>query len=466
MAYISTRSNEQAPLSFEDVLLTGLAPDGGLYVPESLPHYTADDLKKMAQMDYQTLAFEIMYPFVSDSINAPDFKTIIAKSYQQFRHQAIAPLVEVEKNMWVLELFHGPTLAFKDVALQFLGHMFDHVLSKRNQRVVVLGATSGDTGSAAIDGCSVSSHIDIVILHPHNRVSDVQRKQMTSHIAPNVHNIAIKGNFDDCQNLVKQSFRNQSFLPKGRQLVAINSINWARIMAQIVYYFYAALRLDAPNRSVSFSVPTGNFGNILAGYFAKRMGLPIEQLIIATNANDILHRFISHNQYERQTLQHTLSPSMDIMISSNFERLLFDLYDRNPAAITTLMQDFEQGKMPISDAVWQKARAEFQSYATDDATTCSVMKQLYEQSDGYIADPHTATAINAAWHCRNPQSNAPMVVMATAHPVKFGEAVIKAGLPEPSLPPHMADLFDRKEKYDILDNDLSSLHRLIAEKLS
>ncbi|MDX1452118.1 MAG: threonine synthase, partial [Oleiphilaceae bacterium] len=326
MKYISTRGKAPA-LGFEDVLLTGLASDGGLYVPEVLPRFTHEEIASWAGLPYAQLAFNVMYPFVEGAIPEDDFREMVEETYQGFDHQAVAPLVQLDSNEWVLELFRGPTLAFKDFALQLLGRLLDYVLKRRNERVVIMGATSGDTGSAAIEGCRHCDNVDIFILHPHQRVSDVQRKQMTSVISDNVFNLAIEGNFDDCQHMVKSSFGDQGFL-EGTRLVAVNSINWARIMAQIVYYFSASLALGGPHRSMAFSVPTGNFGDIFAGYLARNMGLPISQLVVATNRNDILHRFISKNHYEMEPLHHTLSPSMDIMVSSNFERLLFDLYGR------------------------------------------------------------------------------------------------------------------------------------------
>ena len=342
MRYISTRG--QAPaLNFEDVLLAGLATDGGLYVPENLPRFTQEEIASWAGLPYHELAFRVMRPFVTGSIPDADFKKILEETYGVFSHSAVAPLRQLNGNEWVLELFHGPTLAFKDFALQLLGRLLDYVLEKRGERVVIVGATSGDTGSAAIEGCKHCENVDIFILHPHNRVSEVQRRQMTTIFGENIHNIAIEGNFDDCQEMVKASFADQSFL-KGTRLVAVNSINWARIMAQIVYYFHAALQLGGPARSVSFSVPTGNFGDIFAGYLARNMGLPINQLIVATNRNDILHRFMSGNQYVKETLHATLSPSMDIMVSSNFERLLFDLHGRNGAAIAGLMDIVQAGR--------------------------------------------------------------------------------------------------------------------------
>lgn len=458
MRYISTRGKAPA-LGFEDVLLTGLASDGGLYVPEKLPTYSREEIAAWASLDYSQLAYQIMLPFVSDSIPEQDFKKLVNDTYASFRHPAVTPLVQIGHNEWVLELFHGPTLAFKDVALQLLGRLLDYVLERRKQRVVILGATSGDTGSAAIEGCRRCKNIDIFIMHPYNRVSDVQRRQMTTVLSPNIHNIAVKGNFDHCQQMVKDCFADQNFLG-GTPLVAVNSINWARIMAQTVYYFYAALHLGAPSRSIQFSVPTGNFGDIYAGYLAKSMGLPIEQLVIATNRNDILHRFMSNNRYEKSDLLHTLSPSMDIMISSNFERMLFDLYDHDGAAIAALMEDFRHSPISIESHRFARARKIFDSDAVDDARTCETIAHAFNQT-GYLLDPHTAIGVAAARKTRRSMSS-PMVTLATAHPAKFPEAIKTSGLDiVPTLPSHMADLFSREERCSVLENDVSSLRSFI-----
>ena len=460
MNFISTRG--QAPtLGFEDVVLTGLATDGGLYVPEKLPQFSPAEIQEMASLDYKTLAFKVMHPFVQGVLTDDELTSILHNAYQDFRHPAIAPLVQTGHQEWVLELFQGPTLAFKDFALQFLGHLLDFLLQRRNQRAVVLGATSGDTGSAAIEGCSRCDHLDIFILHPHERVSEVQRRQMTTVTASNVHNLAIRGNFDDCQSLVKQCFRDQSFLAQDRRLIAVNSINWARIMAQIVYYFYAATALGAPNRAVSFSVPTGNFGDIFAGYLAHGMGLPVEKLIIATNANDILHRCLSANDHSRRPLQHSLSPSMDIMVSSNFERLLFDLYQRDGDQVQGLIEAFDSGHMPLSDAALTQARELFASFKQEDPDTLETIQQVFQES-GYLLDPHSAIGVAAA-RSINEGKNQPVVCLATAHPAKFPEAILKAGMEQPELPPHMADLFDRSEQYTVVDNDLQGLQNYVAK---
>ncbi|GLS26733.1 threonine synthase [Marinibactrum halimedae] len=463
MKYISTRGSAPS-LSFEEVVLTGLASDGGLYVPETLPQFSHSDIEAMRGMSYQELAFTVMKPFVADALSDDELKGLIAKAYSTFRHNGIAPLVQTGHNEFILELFQGPTLAFKDFALQFLGQLLDHILKKRNQKVVVMGATSGDTGSAAIEGCRHCDNIDIFILHPHQRVSEVQRRQMTTVLDDNVHNIALEGNFDDCQNMVKASFADQSFLPDGRQLVAVNSINWARIMAQIVYYFYAALSLGAPARAVNFSVPTGNFGDIFAGYLAKGMGLPIDQLIIATNQNDILHRCISENDHSKRDLVHSLSPSMDIMVSSNFERLLFDLYDRNGASIVTLMDALKNGGgMTLGEAELAKAKTLFSSFRLDDAEMVKVIKDVFEQTE-YLLDPHTAIGLEAGRRARH-DHNTPMVCLATAHPAKFPEAIQKAGLSDAPLPHHMADLFEREERYQVLSNDMDAVQKFIGSHL-
>lgn len=463
MKYISTRG-EAPSLSFEDVVLTGLASDGGLYVPEGLPKFSQEEIASWAGLSYQELAFKIIAPFVAGEVPDADLKKIIDDSYATFRHDAIAPLVQTGHNEWILELFQGPTLAFKDFALQFLGNLLDYILKKRDQKVVVMGATSGDTGSAAIEGCRHCDNIDIFILHPHNRVSNVQRKQMTSVLENNVHNIALEGNFDDCQNMVKASFGDQSFLPEDRQLVAVNSINWARIMAQIVYYFYAGLALGAPARPVSFSVPTGNFGDIFAGYLAKQMGLPIDQLVIATNANDILHRCISDNDHSKKELIHSLAPSMDIMVSSNFERLLFDLYGRDGSQIKGLMEDFKSGPILLKEEALSQARELFSSYRLDDEAMIKVIEDVYESTE-YLLDPHTAIGVEAARQTRR-RTDIPMICLSTAHPAKFPEAVRKAGQSEdPALPHHMADLFEREERFSVLEKDLPKVQSFIADNI-
>lgn len=462
MKYISTRGQGK-PQTFEQVLLTGLAPDGGLYVPESLPQISAEQMTAWKSLSYPQLAVEIAQLFIGDEIPAAELQSIIEDSYRDFDHPDVAPLVELGADEYVLELFHGPTLAFKDFALQVLGRLLDYVLTKNDQRVVILGATSGDTGSAALEGCRHSDHVDIFILHPYQRVSDVQRKQMTTVPGDNVFNLAVEGNFDDCQRLVKAAFADQSFLPDGRQLVAVNSINWARILMQIVYYFSAALKLGAPEKSVSFSVPTGNFGDIYAGYLAKEMGLPVDRLIVATNKNDILHRFISNNDYSVTDLSKTYSPSMDILVSSNFERYLFDLFDRDGEKLAEFMHAFGKQALQVSEQQWREVTTIFDSASVDDQTTCEVIAAIKAEND-MLLDPHTAVGVHSARLCRE-KSAAPIVTLATAHPAKFSDAVTAAGLPVPELPPHMQDLFEREERYQVVPAELQAVTAYIAESL-
>ncbi|AMO56072.1 threonine synthase [Endozoicomonas montiporae] len=466
MKYITTRSAKGEEKGFQDVLLAGLASDGGLYVPAELPQFSKEDIRQLRGLPYNELAFTIIKPFVGGEIDDSTLKQLIDDSYSTseiFSHSAVAPLHQVGSNEWIMELFHGPTLAFKDFALQLLGRLLNHVLTERGEKAIVLGATSGDTGSAAIEGCRHSDALDIFILHPYQRVSEVQRRQMTSVMADNVNNIAIKGNFDDCQAMVKQSFADQPFLPDNTRLVAVNSINWARIMAQVVYYFHAALLLGAPEREVAFSVPTGNFGDIFAGYIARGMGLPIGKLVVATNQNDILHRFFKDNDYRKQQLEHTLSPSMDIMVSSNFERLLFDMLGRDGDRLAQLMETFQStGQLQAPETEWLNIKTLFDSCRTGDDDTCATIAELHRET-GYLADPHTATGVRAL---RELQLDArmPKVVLATAHPVKFPEAIEKAGLQSPSLPASMSDLLQREERYSVLEHDLAVLHSFIKEQ--
>ncbi|EPJ44031.1 MAG: threonine synthase [Osedax symbiont Rs1] len=461
MKYISTRG-QAAELNFEEVLLAGLASDGGLYVPKELPVFSRAEIAAWSGLSYADLAFKIISPFVAGSVNDTLLKQMIDETYDGFDHSAVAPLKELGSNEWVLELFHGPTLAFKDFALQLLGRLMDHFLKKRAEKLVILGATSGDTGSAAIEGCRHSECVDIFIMHPHNKVSEVQRRQMTCVLSDNVHNIAISGNFDDCQEMVKASFADQDFL-QGRKLGAVNSINWARIMSQIVYYFSASIALGGPHREVSFSVPTGNFGDIFAGYIAKQMGLPIKQLVVATNSNDILHRAISANDISKSPLQHTLSPSMDIMVSSNFERLLFDLYNQDGAAINELLNRFKTESVALPKEQADKIKTIFDSAAISDRQTCATIKQVHAET-GYLLDPHTAIGVQAGRDL-NADKSIPMITLATAHPVKFPDAIAQAGLEVPPLPEHLSDLFERPESFAVIANDLSAVQKYMLDKL-
>lgn len=454
MKYISTRGGGE-PQTFEEVLLTGLAPDGGLYVPTELPRIDATQMADWKNLSYVDLAVELVAPFVGDALPRSELERIIAESYAAFDHPEIAPVTELGDNEYLLELYHGPTLAFKDFALQVLGRLLDHVLKNNDQRVVILGATSGDTGSAALEGCRHSDHVDIFILHPHQRVSEVQRRQMTTVTGDNVFNLAVEGNFDDCQRIVKAAFADQSFLPADRQLVAVNSINWARILMQIVYYFSAALKLGAPDKAISFSVPTGNFGDIYAGYLAKHMGLPIDQLVVATNGNDILHRFITNNDYSATQLRKTYSPSMDILVSSNFERYLFDMFGRDAEQLTDFMRRFGKEELSVSEEQWRQVQAMFDSASVNDDKTCEVIADV-KHVTGKLLDPHTAVGVQSARIVRRSQ-DMPMVTLATAHPAKFGDAITAAGLDLPDLPAHLADLFERDERYAVVANDLAQV---------
>ena len=462
MKYISTRG-QCAAHSFEEVVLTGLAPDGGLFIPETVPPLSVEQILSWKDLSYADLAYEIIRLYTDGAVEDQVLKQMIADSYAGFSHPEVATLHKLADNEWVLELFHCPTLAFKDFALQLLGRLLDYFLQKRQQHVAILGATSGDTGSAALEGCKHSDFVDIFILHPHNRVSEVQRKQMTTVAGDNVHNIAVDGNFDDCQKIVKQAFADQRFLPEGYQLVAVNSINWARIMAQIVYYFYAALKFLDKTEAVSFAVPTGNFGDIYAGYLAKRMGLPIAQLIIATNKNDILHRFMSRNQYQLSGLEASLSPSMDIMVSSNFERFIFDMFKGDTAKVTRFVTGLSEELEQVSEQEWEFARANFDSASISDEETCAVIKAVSDQYD-YLLDPHSAIGVRAGQLCKR-DAQIPMITLATAHPAKFSEAIERAGLQTPALPDHLADLFSREEKYVVLPNSLEDVKAYIAKAL-
>jgi threonine synthase len=458
--YISTRGDAPV-LSFDQVLLAGLAEDGGLYVPESWPQFTADDLRAMRGLTYPELAIRVMTPFIGDRIDPADFAAIVHETYDDFGHPAVAPMVQLGPDFWLLELFHGPTLAFKDVAMQLLGRLFDHVLSKRGERITIVGATSGDTGAAAIEACRGRSAIEIFMLYPHERVSDVQRRQMTTVDAPNVHTIAVEGTFDDCQDLIKAMF-NDTGLRNELKLSAVNSINWARVMAQIVYYFHAALALGAPDRKVNFAVPTGNFGNVYAGYAARAMGLPIDSFVVASNSNDILTRFFDSNDMSISGVEPTLSPSMDIQVSSNFERLLFDLLGRDGDAVKRAMAQFrEKGALPLEAAQWRTATELFTGYKVDDTRTKQVIADVFAKT-GVLIDPHSAVGVDAAAVCR-PEGDDPLVALATAHPAKFPDAVESAAGVRPELPARLADLHDRDEHMKILPNSLDALRDFVRE---
>jgi threonine synthase len=458
--YCSTRGGASGK-SFTDVLMDGMAPDGGLYVPERWPELFPESL---AGKSYADIAFAVMRPFVGGDIADTDLRAIITETYENnFRHAAVAPLIQLGPNEWVMELFHGPTLAFKDYALQILGRLFDHVLKKQGRKITIVGATSGDTGSAAIEGVKNSPHIDIIILHPAGRTSEVQRRQMTTVGASNVRNVALEGTFDDCQNAVKAMFADETFRSE-MNLSAVNSINWARIMAQIAYYYAAGVALGAGSgRRISFAVPTGNFGNIYAAYAARQMGLPIERLIIGSNRNDILTRFFESGAMTLGAVEPSLSPSMDIQVSSNFERYLFDLVGRDSDALRAKMNAFRQGgSFSLEDDVMKAARGLFAAARCSDEQTLKIMADCYRES-GYILDPHTAVGLYAGLSSRG-DCAVPLVALGCAHPAKFPDAVEKALNIRPALPAHLDGLYDRVEIFDTLPNDISALKAYIKRR--
>ncbi len=454
ISYISTRGQGE-PQNFEQVLLQGLAPDGGLYVPQTWPKL---DLKSLKGKSYTEIALEVMVPYVEGCIPREDFKSIIEDTYKEFRHPEVVPLHHLKDNLYTLELFHGPTIAFKDVALQLLGRLFDYVLTKNDQHITIVGATSGDTGSAAIEGCRHSDRTNIFILFPDGRVSDVQRRQMTTVDAPNVHCIALDGTFDDCQNAVKTMFNDVEFR-KEMNLSAVNSINWARIMAQIVYYVTAVLQIDG---EVSFVVPTGNFGNVFAAYCARQMGVPIKTLAIATNKNDILTRFFETGEMKMSGVSPTISPSMDIQISSNFERYLFDILGRNSDALLTLMNQFKTtGHFVVPDDILDRALSGFRATRADDEQTLATIKQIYEET-GYVLDPHTAVGMKGALELAQEEKGA-VISLACAHPAKFPDAVEKAIGQRPQLPEHLSELFKRPEKQTRMSNNIKEIQGFIKK---
>jgi threonine synthase len=461
--HVSTRG-EAAPLSFSDALLAGLARDGGLYVPQTWPQISRAEIAGLAGKPYAEAAKRVLRPLMDGEIAGPDLDRMIDESYATFRHPAVCPLTQLDGNLFLLELFHGPTLAFKDVAMQLLGRLMDHVLAKRDARATIVGATSGDTGSAAVEAFGGLDRVDIFILYPHGRVSEVQRRQMTSVPAQNVHALAVDGTFDDCQNLVKALFQHADFADSVR-LSGVNSINWARVAAQAVYYFTSAVALGAPHRPVSFAVPTGNFGDVLAGWVAKRMGLPIERLMIGTNANDILVRTLEHGAYELRGVVPTTSPSMDIQISSNFERLLFESLGRDASALSRLMSGLKQsGGFSLSPEVLAAVRSEFDAVAVPES---DVMEEiaLTQAATGIVLDPHSAIGVRAGRRLLEKDPATPVVALATAHPAKFPDAVAKAtGGLRPPLPPHLADLMDRPERMTPVANDQAAVERLIRER--
>jgi threonine synthase len=462
--YISTRGARSASegLAFDDVLLAGLARDGGLYVPEEVPLFSKEEIAALAGLRYAELAQRVMAPFMGTRGGTPATRRLIAQSYEGFDHQAVAPLKQLDAGLFLMELFHGPTLAFKDYALQLVGRLFDAVLAERSERVTIVGATSGDTGSAAMEACRDREAVDIFILFPQGRTSEVQRRQMTTIDAANAHAIAIEGTFDDCQDLVKAMFADAAFRDELR-LSAVNSINWARIMAQVVYYFAAGVALGAPHRPVAFSVPTGNFGNVYAGHIARRMGLPISRLVVGTNRNDILARFLATGKMTIGTVEPSLSPSMDIQVSSNFERLFHELKGRDGAAVAEAMKTFRAtGTLPASAEEWRRAGALFAGHRVDDEGTKATIAETWRRT-GELLDPHSAVAVAAARACAEPDG-IPMVALACAHPAKFPDAVEAATGLRPPLPGALADLMERNERVAVLPNDLRAVERFVRER--
>ena len=461
MTYISTRG-EAASLTFEDVLLAGLARDGGLYVPEVWPTLSRETIASFAGKPFAEVATEVMAPFVGSSIDTPALLGMAREAYARFDHPAVTPLVQIDRNRWVLELFHGPTLAFKDVAMQLLARLMDHALARRGQRATIVGATSGDTGGAAIEAFRSSKRVDVIILFPDGRVSDVQRRMMTTPTEANVHAVAVKGTFDDCQALVKAMFNDHAFRD-AMGLSGVNSINWARIVAQVTYYFVAAVALGAPLRTVTFAVPTGNFGDILAGWVAKRMGLPIRQLVIASNENDILPRAHETGVYEMRSVVETSSPSMDIQISSNFERYLFEASGRDAGFIRGIMGALAQGRRFELGATGPRFRDEFGATSASEAEVADAIRRTRDQS-GYLLDPHTACGLVALERAA-PQSETPGIVLTAAPAAKSPEAMARMTGARPSLPPRLTSLLTDPERFPVIENDVAAVKRLVEAQV-
>lgn len=462
MHYISTRAAQHsATLGFEAATLAGLAPDGGLYVPVAWPKFSHDEIAALAGLSYVETAVRVMLPFVQGSLREDELRDLCTQAYGAFAHDAVTPLRQLDAQHWLLELFHGPTLAFKDVALQLLGGLFAHFLSKGDKKLTIIGATSGDTGSAAIEAVKGKSHVEIFMLHPHGRVSDVQRKQMTTVHSANVHNVAIEGSFDDAQAIVKACFADEE-MRRRYNLGAVNSINWARIMAQITYYFYAAVRLGAPAQKIAFSVPTGNFGDVFAGYVAAQMGLPVARLIVATNENDILSRALNSGDYSQGQVVQTSTPSMDIQVSSNFERLLYDVQGRDGAALAAQMRGFETSKAMQLTPQQRAGAGLFTAMRIDAQAMNAAMSWAAARAD-CVLDPHTAIGLAAAQQVQGLES-LPIVTLATAHPAKFPSAVQAATGVHPALPARLSELMSGAERYDILPATLAAVTEYMKQK--
>ncbi|WP_435141527.1 threonine synthase [Pseudopelagicola sp. nBUS_19] len=460
MKYISTRGDAPA-LSFEEAMLTGLARDGGLYVPENIPTISKEEIARLAGVSYEDAAFRVMRPFTGDAFTDEEFRGIIARAYANFRHSARAPLVQLAPNHFLLELFHGPTLAFKDFAMQLIGQLFQFSLARRNGHVTIVGATSGDTGSAAIEAFQGLENVDVFILFPEGRVSAIQRKQMTTPNASNVHALAVDGDFDDCQAKLKDMFNDFEFRDNVK-LAGVNSINWARILAQVVYYFTSAVSLGAPHREISFTVPTGNFGDVFAGFIAKKMGLPIRNLVIATNQNDILHRTLETGSYTKEGVSPSISPSMDIQVSSNFERALFYAYGCDGHAVCKQMRELEKGSFSVGKGALQVLRENFSSGRATESETVHTIENEFATC-GEVLCPHSAVGVKVG---NENFAGTPMITLATAHPAKFPDAVEKATGHRPALPPHMADMMGLEEHVTRVPNDLHHLETLIKYRIA
>jgi threonine synthase len=463
--YISTRDGAAPPerLPFEAALLRGLARDGGLFVPEHWPPLTADALRALRGLSYAEIAATVTYPFLDGLLPAAEWRLMVEDAYAGFTHRAVAPLKQLGPATWLMELFHGPTLAFKDYALQLVGPLLEMVLARRKERATVVVATSGDTGSAAIEACRDRAAIDIVVLYPQGRISEVQRRQMTTVLSPNVHTAAIDGTFDDCQDLVKAMFADEQFRA-AHGLTGVNSINWARIVAQVVYYVAAAVALGAPERPVGFAVPTGNFGNVYAAHVARRMGVPIKELIIGTNRNDILTRFFTTGRMSIEAVEPSLSPSMDIQVASNFERLYFELAARDGNSVAAAFREFrDSGQLPAEARLWQEAKGLFAAHRVDDDATRATIAHTFAAT-GELIDPHTAVAVSAAETCRS-DPHLPIVALATAHPAKFPEAVESAVGFRPEPPPRLLSVMERQERVTVVANDIAAVERFVANRV-
>ena len=459
MRYVSTRSlaGEGDRLAFDDVLLGGLAPDGGLYIPEHVPKLPAETASERGSLGYAELAARLIAPYVGGIVDDDELMALVADAYAAFGHPDVCPLAALDDDHWLLELFHGPTFAFKDIALQVVARLFDHELERRGDRAMIVAATSGDTGSAAMEAVAHRDRLDIVVLHPAGRTSEIQRRQMTTLDAPNVHAVAVDGTFDDCQDLVKAMFADERFR-RDMSLAAVNSINWARVMAQIVYYVWASELLGS-DRPVTFCVPTGNFGNVLAGHYARRMGLPVGRLVIASNTNDILSRLVETGELASHEVVPTLSPSMDIQISSNLERLLHELFHGDGAATADLLTQFRtSGRAVLPAEQHNRLRAEFSGDRLDDAETLAVMARVHADT-GMFIDPHSAVGIGVAQRCRRPGEL--VVTLATAHPAKFPDAVARATGLVPDAPAALAAVAERSERCTSLPNDLAAVEAFV-----